>query len=379
MVLLVANPSHEEDDDVRSSRPGTPSARSVRRSSRATHVQLPPEVIQLVVVYVSRPSDLASVTLVSRYLNDVATPLLYASLSFGPSAFRRCAGKGRSHGTSSYVFTELPLLRADAGAEDNFFDNRSSLCAETLTRCPHLLAHARALSTNITVVNYASAVRASRGQRCSEDQAFHEWVSLLSLPQASSLRHLALGGVTDQHLRILSSTRSFKLTALELNLSPSALPELSCLAMFFQRQRHITHFASRNLADIKGLQTTHVPRLTSIDVPAALAGQLAPGRPITTARIFPLATRRTAGVHSADEILAAIHAIAQSTSPTGVTALDISVLWFGDSRMGDDCRAFFAAIRDSLHDLRRLRITMWSDLTPSNVDMLFDCVSDSSF
>lgn len=380
MVLLVANPSHEEGEDVRSlrTRQPTPSADTARRSPRTTHLELPPEVIRLVVLHVERAPDLASIALVSRYLNDLATPLLYASLGFGPSAFRRCAGQGRSRGTSSYVSTEFPLLRADAGAEDNFFDNRSSLCAETLARSPHLLAHTRTLSTNLTVVNYASAVRASRGQRCSEDQPFHEWVSLLSLPQASNLRHIALGGVNDQHLRTLSSARSFKLTALELNLPPSALPELSCLATFFQRQRHITHFASRNLADIKGLQDSHIPRLTSIDVPAALARQLAPGRPITTARIFPLATRRATGVHSTDEVLMAIHALAQSTNPAGVTALDISVLWFGDSRMGDDCRAFFAAIRDSLRGLRRLRITMWSDLTPNNVDMLFDCVSGSS-
>ncbi|KAF8606225.1 hypothetical protein BDV93DRAFT_521065, partial [Ceratobasidium sp. AG-I] len=378
MVLLVANPSREEDDDsVRSSRTTrqrTPSAQSVRRLPPTTRLSFPPEVIQLVILHVTRPPDLANVASVSRYCNIVATPLLYASLSFGPSAFRRCTGHGRSRGTSGYVSTEFPLLRADAGAEDNYFDNRSSLCAETLARSPHLLAHARTLYTNLTVANYASAVRTSRGQRCSEDQPFYDWASLLSLPQVSNLRHIALGGVNDQHLRTLCSARSFKLTALELNLPPSALPELSCLATFFSRQRHITHFASRNLADIKGLQSIHVPRLTSIDVSAALAAQLAPGRPIATARIFPLATRRATGIHSADEILMAIHALAQSTNPDGVTALDISVLWFGDYRMGDDCRAFFAAIRDSLRGLRRLRITMWSDLTPSNVDMLFDCI-----
>jgi hypothetical protein len=377
MVLLVANPSLEED--VRARRHPTQHA---PRPPRATspRVSLPPDITRLIVPHLTRPPDLASIALVSRYLNNIATPLLYFALSFGPTAFRRNTVPGRTRGSASYVSTsaESPLLRSDAGVEDNFFDNRSSLCAETLAGAPHLLAFARTLSTNLTVANYATAVRASRGQRSSEDQAFHEWTNLLALPQASNLRHLALGGVNEQHLLALSLSRHLKLVALELSVPLSALPELSCLATLFQRQRLITHFASRNLSNIKGLQGTHVPRLTSIDVPAALACQLAPGRPITTARIFPLATRRAAGVNSADEVLMAIHALAQSTHPAGVTDLDISVLWFSDYRMGDDCRAFFAAIRDSLRGLRRLRITMWSDLTPSNVDMLFDCVSPAS-
>jgi hypothetical protein len=160
-----------------------------------------------------------------------------------------------------------------------------------------------------------------------------------------------------------------------LNVPPAALPELSHLSSLLQRQRYITHFASQNLADIKWLKDQYLPYLAHIDVPAVLACQLAPGRPVTTARIFPLNTRRGSGLRSADEILMAIHALSQSTNPVGVTDLDVSVLWYGDLRMGDDCRAFFAAIRDSLRHLRHLRITLWSDLAPNNVDTLFDCVS----
>ncbi|CUA74822.1 hypothetical protein RSOLAG22IIIB_05717 [Rhizoctonia solani] len=264
--------------------------------------------------------------------------------------------------------------RGETGSDDDFFDNRSSLCAELLSRSPHLLACVRSVSTNVTVPNYAAAVRAARGQRTSEENTFHEWVAVLMLPQACSVRHLVLGNVNDQHLLALSTAMHLKLTALELNVPPAALPELSYLSTFLQRQRHITHFASQNLADIKGINDRHLPRLTHVEVPAALACQLAPGRPITTARIFPLTTRRGSGLRSADELLMAIHALAQSTSPVGVTDLEVSVLWYGDHRMGDDCRAFFAAIRDSMQGLRRLRITLWSELAPNNVDMLFDCI-----
>ncbi|KAG9101786.1 hypothetical protein FRC06_002612 [Ceratobasidium sp. 370] len=382
MVLWVANPSLEEDHvrDVLTRRPPAqhlhprwpPRANSPR-------VSLPPDIIRLIVPQVTRPPDLANIALVSRYLNDIATPLLYSSLSFGPTAFCRNIVLGRGRGSHCYVSTsaEPPLVRADVEAEDNFFDNRSSLCAETLAAAPRLLAHARTLSTNLTVPNYGTAVRASRGQRSSEDQAFHEWTTLLSLPQASNLRHIALGGVNDEHLAELNRAKHLKLVALELSVPPSALPELPRLAQLLQRQRLITHFASRNLADIRGLQHDSIPRLASIDVSAAVARQLAPGRPVTSARIFPLATRRAAGVNSADEVLMAIHALAQSTHPLGVRSLDVSVLWFSDHRMGDDCSAFFAAIRDSLRGLRRLRITLWSDLAPNNVDMLFDCIMNT--
>ncbi|KAG8738859.1 hypothetical protein FRC10_006430 [Ceratobasidium sp. 414] len=382
MVLWVANPSLEEDHvrDVLTRRYPAQHPHP-QRPPRATspRVSLPPDAIRLIVLRIARPPDLASIALVSRYLNDIATPLLYSSLSFGPTAFCRNIVLGRGRGSHCYVSTsaESPLVRADVGSEDNFFDNRSSLCAETLAAAPHLLAYARTLSTNLTVPNYATAVRASRGQRSSEDQAFNEWTTLLALPQASNLRHVALGGVHNEHLDELSRARHLKLVALELSVPPSALPELPRLAPFLQRQRLITHFASRNLADIRGLHHDLIPRLASIDVPAALARQLAPGRPVTSARVFPVATRRAAGVNSADEILEAIHALAQSTHPLGVKSLDVSVLWFSDHRMGDDCSAFFAAIRDSLRGLRRLRITLWSDLAPNNVDILFDCIMNT--
>ncbi|KAG8726175.1 hypothetical protein FRC12_023635 [Ceratobasidium sp. 428] len=45
--------------------------------------------------------------------------------------------------------------------------------------------------------------------------------------------------------------------------------------------------------------------------------------------------------------------------------------------MGDDCSTFFAAIRDSLYGLRRLKITLWSDLSPNNVDVLFDSIMNT--
>jgi hypothetical protein len=381
MVLLVVNPSYEDERSVRDTsarRQPSPLLRPTRASPRiVSRVTLPPEVIRLVILQVSRIPDLASFALVSRYSNRIATPLLYSALSFGPTSFRRKNTAGRGRGSSGYVSTsaESPMGRDDVASEDNFFDSRSSLCAETLSRFPHLLSFTRSVSTNLTVPNYAAAVRASRGQRSNEDQPFHEWVTVLSLPQASKIRHAALGNVNDQHLLGLSAARHLKLTALELSLPPPALPELSHLATLFRRQRHITHFASRNLANIIGLQSHHIPHLARIDVPAALARQLSPGRPITTARIFPLTTRRAAGLHSADEVLMAIHALAQSTHSEGIMDLDISVSWYSDSRMGDDCRAFFAAIRDSLQSLRHLRITLWSDLTPNNVDILFDCVS----
>lgn len=378
MVLLVVNPSHEDEHRVRGVRRPTPSTRPSRspRRTATPRVSLPPEVIRLVIIQVTRIPDLANFALVSRYCNNIATPLLYSALSFGPVAFRRNNTHGRSRGLGGYVSTsaEFPLVRADAGPEDNFFDNRSSLCTETLSRDPHLLSYARTISTNLIVPNYAAAVRASRGQRSSEDQTFQEWVVLLSLPQASRVRHLALSGVNDQQLLILSTARHLKLTALELSVPPPALPELSHLATLFHRQRFITHFASRNLADIRGLQAHHIPRLVCIDVPAALACQLAPGRPITIARIFPVTTRRATGLSSADEVLMSIHALSQSTNPAGVVDLDVSVLWHSDNRMGGDCRAFFAAIRDSLQGLRHLRVTLWSDLTPNNVDVLFDCI-----
>lgn len=383
MVLLVANPSLEEDRvrDVRTGRhpvqhPYAP------RPSRATSpsVSLPPDTVRSIVLRVTRPADLASIALVSRYLNDVATPLLYSSLGFGPTAFCRNNGPGRNRGSHSYVSTsaESPSVRTDVGAEDNFFDNRSSLCAETLAATPHLLIHARALSTHLIVPNYGAAVRASRGQRSSEEQTFREWTTLLGLPEASNLRHLALSGVNNEQLLDLCLSRHLKLVALELSVPPSALPELPRLTTLLQRQRLVTHFASRNLTDIRELHGEHIPRLASIDVPAALARRLAPGRPIASARIFPVTTRRAIGLNSADEVLAAIHALSQSTNPFGVTSLDVSVLWFSDSRMGDDCSTFFAAIRDSLRGLRRLRITLWSDLAPNNVDILFDCVSPES-
>ncbi|KAG9098599.1 hypothetical protein FS749_003425 [Ceratobasidium sp. UAMH 11750] len=382
MVLWVANPSLEEDhvrDVLTRQHPAQHPHPQWPPRATAPRVSLPPDIIRLIVLQVTRPPDLASIALVSKYLNDIATPLLYSSLSFGPTAFCRNLAPGRGRGSHSYVSTsaESPLVRGDVGAEDNFFDNRSSLCAETLTAAPHLLAHARTLSTNLTVPNYATAVRASRGQRSSEDQAFHDWTTLLSLPQASSVRHIALGGVNDEHLARLTRAKYLKLVALELSVPPSALPELARLPPLLQRQRHVTHFASRNLADIRGLHREFIPRLASIDVPAALARQLAPGRPVTSARIFPLATRRAAGMNSADEVLMAIHALAQSTHPIGVKSLDVSVLWFSDHRMGDDCSTFFAAIRDSLRGLRRLRITLWSDLAPNNVDMLFDCIMNT--
>ncbi|KAG9124376.1 hypothetical protein FRC07_011845 [Ceratobasidium sp. 392] len=382
MVLWVANPSVEEDHvrDVRTRRqPAQHPHPQWPPRATSPRVSLPPDTIRLIVFRIVRPSDLASIALVSKYLNDVATPLLYSSLTFGPTAFRRNFLPGRSRGSYGYVSTstESPLVRADVGAEDNYFDNRSSLCAETLVAAPHLLAHARALSTNLTVPNYATAVRASRGQRSSEEQAFHKWTALLALPQACNLRHIALNGVTDEHLLELNHAKHLKLVALELNVPPSALPELPRLAQLLQRQRLITHFASRNLADIRGLQSDFIPRLASIDVTAALARQLAPGRPVTSARIFPLATRRTTGVNSADEVVMAIHALAQSSHSHGVTSLDVSVLWHSDSRMGDDCSAFFAAIRDSLRGLRQLRITLWSDLTPNNVDILFDSIMNT--
>ncbi|CAE6470246.1 unnamed protein product [Rhizoctonia solani] len=381
MVLLVVNPSHEDERSARdTSTRRQPS--SLPRTSRsplpARKVNLPLELIRSVILQVTRTPDLASFALTSRYFNNIATPLLYSTLCFGPAAYRLHKLPRRNRGASGHgyvsISAESPMSRGEAGSEDNFFDSRSSLCAELLSNSPHLLPYVRSVSTNITVPNYAAAVRAARGQRGSEENTFHEWVSILTLQQASSIRHLALGGVKDQHLLALSATRHLKLTALELSVPAAALPELSNLSTLLQRQRHITHFASQNLADIKGLRDHYLPRLAHIDVPAILACQLAPGRPVTTVRIFPLNTRRGSGLRSADEILMAIHALAQSTDPIGVTDLDVSVLWYGDCRMGDDCRAFFAAIRDSLQRLRHLRVTLWSDLAPNNVDMLFDCI-----
>ncbi|KAB5589957.1 glycoside hydrolase family 43 protein [Ceratobasidium theobromae] len=378
MVFLVVNPSYEGGHLARSVSTGTRRQPSSSRNSPSPlpRTPFPPEVIRLIISQVTRIPDLASCALVSRYSHNVATPFLYSALSFGPAVFRRNNVPGHSRGSGGYVSTsaEWPMGRVDVGSKDNVFDNRSSLCAETLSKSPHLLSFTRSISANLTVPNYAAAVRASRGQRTGDDQAFHEWATILSLPQASAIRHVAFAGVNDQRLLSLSTTRYLKLTALELSLPPPALPELSHLATFFQRQRYITHFASRNLADIKGLKGRHVPHLAHIDVTAALACQLAPGRPISTARIFPLASRRVVGLRPADELLMAIHALAQSTHSGGVVDLDISALWYSDHRMGDDCRAFFAAIRDSLQGLRRLRITLWSDLLPNNVDALFDCV-----
>ncbi|EUC54905.1 glycoside hydrolase family 43 protein, putative [Rhizoctonia solani AG-3 Rhs1AP] len=380
MVLLVVNPSHEDARPARDTTGRQPSPRPrVPSVSPRTHtVNLPPELIRLIILRVTRTPDLASLALTSRYSNNVATPLLYSTLSFGPAAYRCYKLSGRSRGASGHGYVsispESPMGRGEVGSEDNFFDSRSSLCAELLSRSSHLLSYVRSVSTNATVPNYAAAVRAARGQRTSEENTFHEWVTILALPQASSVRHLALGNVNDQHLLALSTARHFKLTALELSVPPAALPELSHLSTFLQRQRHITHFCSRNLADIEGISDRQLPRLTHIAVPAILACQLAPGRPITTARIFPLATRRGPWLRSADELLMAIDALAQSTDSVGVADLDVSVLWYGDHRMGDDCRAFFAAIRDSLQGLRHLRITLWSDLAPNNVDILFDCI-----
>ncbi|KAH7335996.1 hypothetical protein B0J17DRAFT_60974 [Rhizoctonia solani] len=381
MVFLVANPSHEDEQPTRRTntrRQPSPLPRTPRVSLPARTVNLPPEVIRLVILQVTRTPDLASFALASRYLNNIATPLLYSTLNFGPAAYRRYKLSSRSRGTSGhgYVSTsaESPMGRGEAGSEGNFFDNRSSLCAELLSRTPHLLLYVRSIATNITVPNYAAAVRAARGQRGSEENTFHEWATILTLPQASSIRHLALDNVNDQHLLALSTAMHLKLTALELSVPPAALPELSQSSSFLQRQRHITHFASRNLAEMKGINGRHLPRLTHIEVPAALACQLAPGRPITTARVFPLATRRGSGLRSADELLMTIHALAQSTDSVGVTDLNISVLWYGDHRMEGDCRAFFAAIRNSLRCLRHLRVTLWSELAPDNVDILFDCI-----
>ncbi|QRV96578.1 glycoside hydrolase family 43 protein [Ceratobasidium sp. AG-Ba] len=378
MVLWVANPSLEEDEARTGPHPNPQPPRLARAT--APQVSLSPDALRSIVFRVVRPADLASIALVSRYLNTLATPLLYSTLAFGPTAFYRNTGPERNRSSHSYVSTsaESPSVRTDVGAEDNFFDNRSSLCAETLAAVPHLLVHVRTLSTHLTVPNYGTAVRACRGQRSSEENAFREWSALLALPEACNLRHLALGGVTDHHLRELCLARHLKLVALELSVPPSALPELPRLATLLQRQRLVTHFASRNLTDIKGLHGEYIPRLASIDVPAALARQLAPGRPIMAARVFPVTTRRAVGMNSADEVLMAINALSQSTNPLGVTSLDVSVLWFGDSRMGDDCSAFFAAVRDSLRGLRRLRITLWSDLAPNNVDILFDCVSSKN-
>ncbi|CAE7196904.1 unnamed protein product [Rhizoctonia solani] len=383
MVFLVVNPSHEDERparDTNTRRQPSPLPRASRVSPRTHTVNIPLDVIRLVILQVTRIPDLASFALTSRYFNNIATPLLYSALSFGPAAYRRYKLSGHSRGAGGHeyvsVSAESPMGRGEEGCEDNFFDNRSSLCVELLSRSPHLLPYVRSISTNLTVPNYAAAVRAARGQRTGEETTFHEWVAILTLPQASSVRHLALGNVNDQHLLTLSTARHLKLTALELNVPPAALPELSCLSNFLQRQRHITHFASRNLDDIKGMKDYHLPRLTHVEASAALVCQIAPGRPITTARVFPffLATQRGSGLRSADELLMAIHALAQSTDSVGVTDLDVSVLWYGDHRMGDDCRAFFAAIRDSLPHLRHLSITLWSELAPNNVDILFDCI-----
>ncbi|QRW24212.1 glycoside hydrolase family 43 protein [Rhizoctonia solani] len=355
MVLLVVNPSHEDErstQDARTRRQPSPIPRTSHSPIPARTVNLPPELIRLVVLQVTRTPDLASFALTSRYLNNIAMPLLYSTLCFGPTAYRLYKLPRRNRGSSGHgyvsISAESPMSRDEVGSEDDFFDNRSSLCAELLSNSLHLLPYVRSISTNISVPNYAAA--------------------------ASNVRHLALGGVNDQHLLDLNAARHLKLTALELDVPPAALPELFNLSSFLQRQRHITHFASRNLADIKGLKDHDLPRLAHIDVPAVLACQLAPGRPITTARIFPSNPRRGSGLRSADELLMAIHALSQSTDSIGVTDLDVSVLWYGDRRMEDDCRVFFAAIRDSLQQLRHLRVTLWSDLAPSNVDLLFDCI-----